>query len=662
MDLSKRFHFLPSAYYVREMKIGVFICHCGTNIAATVDIEKVTAFAKTLPHVAIARNYQYMCSDPGQDLIKNDIRNSGIDRVVVAACSPRMHENTYRNAVRSAGLNPYFFEMSNIREQCSWVHPNKEEGTEKAMELIASAVAKVSLHEPLEENEVGVTPAVLVIGGGIAGIQATLDIAHSGFEVYLVEKSPTLGGHLAQIDRTFPNLEETSSMLFSKMEEVSNHPLIHLLTHSEVEEVEGFVGNFKVKIKHDPRYVTPDKCSRCKKCEDVCPVRIPSEFNLGLTERKAIYLPSPHAVPFSYIIDSKNCLFLQKGECGKCRDACPERAVRFEEVGIEIQVDIGTIVVATGYDIFDPKLKPEFGYGLYQNVLTGLEFERLLSRSGPTQGKIQINGKEPKNIVFIQCVGSRDKTAGNEYCSRVCCMFTAKQASLMKEQIPDARVTICYIDIRAFGKGCEEFYEQVQKKGVIYRKGIPSEIYQKSGKLIIKADDELLGESYEEEADLAVLATGLVRRNDADRLGSLLKISQGPDRFYLEAHPKMRPLDTATDGIFLSGACQGPKDLCDTLAQAHGTASRATLPLFAGRVRIDPITAVVDRLMCAGCGLCEHICEYRALNMDPYRKVMTVNQALCKGCGACNAACPSSAISLRHFKAEQIIAQIREVC
>jgi heterodisulfide reductase subunit A len=329
---------------------------------------------------------------------------------------------------------------------------------------------------------------------------------------------------------------------------------------------------------------------------------------------------------------------------------------------MEFQVDIGTIIVATGYDVFDPKLKPEFGYGLYKNVITGLELERLLSASGPTQGKIIVDEKEPKKIVFIQCVGSRDKIVGNEYCSRVCCMFTAKQAHLIKDRLPDARVTICYIDIRAFGKGCEQFYEQVQKKGIFYRKGVPSEIYHRSGKLIVKAEDELLGEPYEEEADLVVLATGLTQRNDAARLRSLLKLSQGPDHFYLEAHPKMRPLDTATDGIFLAGTCQGPKDISDTIAQAHGTASRATIPLFAGRVRIEPITAVVDRLMCAGCGLCEQICEFRALKMDPYRKVMTVNEALCKGCGACNAACPSGAISLRHFKTEQIIAQIREVC
>jgi len=643
------------------MKIGVYICHCGINIAATIDVEKVRAFAQTLPHVEIARNYQYMCSDPGQDLIKNDIKNLGIDRVVVASCSPRMHETTYRRAIQSVGLNPYYFEMANIREQCSWVHANKEDATKKAMDVVAAAVAKVSLHEALDEKEVGVTPSVLVIGGGIAGIQASLDIAHSGFEAYLVEKTLTLGGHFAQLDRTFPNLEETSANLSPKLKEVASHPRIHILTQSEAEEVEGFVGNFKVRIRQTPRYINPEKCTRCKKCEEVCPVNLPSEFDMGLSERKAIYLPSPLAVPFSYTIDSQNCLFLQRGECGKCREVCPEGAVEFEQVGVEYQFDIGTIIVATGYDPFDPRLKPEFGYGLYKNVVTGLEFERLLSASGPTQGKIEINGKEPKSIVFIQCVGSRDKTVGNEYCSRVCCMYTAKQASLVKEQIPDARVTICYIDVRAFGKGYEQFYDQVQRKGILYRKGIPSEIYQRSGKLVVKADDELLGEPYEEEADLVVLATGLTQRNDSDGIRSLLKLSQSPDRFYLEAHPKLRPLDTATDGIFLAGSCQGPKDIADTLSQAHGAASRATIPLFAGTVKIEPITSVVDVSFCAGCGLCEQVCEFHALELDPYRKVMTVNEALCKGCGACNATCPSGAISLRHFKTEQIIAQIREL-
>lgn len=644
------------------MKIGFYICHCGINIASTVDVERVRAFAETLPHVAIARNYQYMCSDPGQELIKNDIKTLQIDRVVVAACSPRMHEPTYRKAVQSAGLNPYFFEMANIREQCSWVHPDQEEATKKAMDLVASAIAKVSLHDPLQEKEVGVTSAVLVIGGGIAGLQAALDVAQSGFDVYLVEKSPALGGHMAQLDRTFPNMDETSSVLLPKLAELMQNPRVHLLTNSEVEQVDGYVGNFKVVVRRDALYVDPEKCNRCRKCEETCPVRVPDEFNMGLSERAAIYLPSPYAVPCSHGIDSKRCLYFQKGGCGKCKEVCPRGAVRFEEVGMKMQLDIGTIIVATGYDPFDPGLKPEYGYGLYENVITALEFERFVAASGPTEGKLVINGKEPKNVVFIQCVGSRDKTVGNEYCSRACCMYTAKQARMVKECIPDAKVTVCYMDVRAFGKGCEQFYEQVQRKGVFYRKGMPSEIYGRAGKLIVKAEDELLGETYEEEADLVVLAVGLTQRKDSDHLRNMLKLSKGADRFYLEAHPKMRPLDTATDGIFLAGTCQGPKDICDTISQAHGTVSRATIPLFAGKVKIEPITSVVDELMCAGCALCEQICEYRALKIDPYKKVMTVNEALCKGCGACNAACPSGAISLRHFKTEQIIAQIKELC
>jgi heterodisulfide reductase subunit A len=390
-------------------------------------------------------------------------------------------------------------------------------------------------------------------------------------------------------------------------------------------------------------------------------VEIPDEYNLGLAQRRAIYLPSPFAFPLSYRIDPLNCLFLKSGGCSRCRDVCPKNAVRLEEGGVQLDREVGTIIVATGTDLFDPHLKPEYGYGRYRNVMTALEFERMLSAKGPTQGQLLIDGKVPKNIVFVQCVGSRDKTVGNEYCSRVCCMFTAKQASRVKELVPECRVTVCYIDIRAFGKGHEEFYEKVQKQGVRYRKGLPSELYLRSDKLVVRAEDELLGESYEEEADLVVLATGLTQRKDVESLRRLLKLSKGTDQFFLEVHPKLRPLDTATEGIFLAGTCQGPKDICDTISQAHGAASRATTPFFAGRVKIDPITAVVDVMFCAGCGLCEQVCEYRAIQLDPRRKVAVVNPVLCKGCGACNAACPSSAISLRHFKREQIIAQIREL-
>lgn len=644
------------------MKIGVYICHCGINISATVDVEELKKFAETITNVKVSRNYQYMCSDPGQDLIKNDIKEIGLDRIVVAACSPRMHELTFRKVLRSSGINPYFLEIANIREQCSWVHQDKQQATEKAKELISSAVAKVLLHEPLEENEVCVTPTVMIIGGGIAGIQSALDVANSGFKVYLIEKTPTIGGHITKWDYIFPNLDETVNIINPKMKKLEKHPLINLLTNSEVQDIEGFIGNFRVKVKHNPRFVNPEKCNCCKKCEDVCPVKVPDEFNMGLKRRSAIYLPNPFSIPFSYIIDPLNCLFLQRGECGKCRDICPEGAIQFEEFGLDMWLEVGTIIVATGFEPFDPRIKPEFGYERYSNVITSLELERLLSKTGPTNGDILIDGKIPKNILFIQCVGSRDKTVGNEYCSRVCCMYTAKQAYLLKEKIPEAKITICYIDVRAFGKGYEQFYEQVQKKGIIYRKGIPSEVYQKEGGLVIKAEDELLGEVYEEKFDLIVLAIGLTQRSDAERLKSILKISQGTDRFFLEIHPKLRPLDTAVDGIFLAGTCQGPKDICDTISQAHGAASKALTPLFTGKVRIEPITAIVDELICTGCGLCEQVCEYNALKMDTYRKIMTVNEALCKGCGACNATCPSCAISLKHFKTEQIMAQIRELC
>lgn len=644
------------------MKIGVYICHCGVNIAATVDVARVRDFAGQLPQVFIARDYQYMCSDPGQDFIKKDIKTLGLDRIVIAACSPRMHETTFRKALQSADLNPYFLEIANIREHCSWVHADKEQGTLKAQELLAAAIAKVSRHEPLEVNETGVVSAVLVIGGGIAGIQSSLDIAEAGFEVYLVEKSPVLGGHVGQLNQTFPALEEASPLLIGKIAAVLSNPFIHVLTNSEITAVEGYVGNFQVSVRQYPCFVDPDQCNSCRRCEDVCPVRVPDDLNMGLITRAAIYRPATRAFPAQYLVDAKNCLHFAAGQCALCADACPQGAVRLSEREVVTTVDIGTIIVATGYDVFDARRKPEYGYGRYQNVMTGLEFERLSSPQGPTQGSILVGGKEPRNIVFIQCFGSRDKTMGNEYCSRVCCMYTAKQAGIVKDRIPEAKVTVCYIDVRAFGKGYEQFYESVQKRGVFYRKGMPSEIYQRNGKLIVKAEDELLGELYEEEADLVVLATGLTPRVDAGELRNLLKLSKGPDQFYLEAHPKLRPLDTSTEGIFLAGACHGPKDITDTLSQAHGAASRATTILFTGKVRIDPVTALVDELLCAACGLCKQVCEYGALQIDLYQQVMTVNKALCKGCGACHAACPSGAIGVRHFTSEQIMAQIGEIC
>jgi heterodisulfide reductase subunit A len=561
-------------------KVGVYVCHCGINIAGTVDVEAVTEFAQQLPNVVVARHYQYMCSDPGQALIEQDIKELGLDRVVVAACSPQMHEPTFRAVIQEAGINPYFFEQANIREQCSWVHEEGADTTEKAMRLVAAAVAKASLYRPLEEREAGVIPAALVIGGGIAGLEAALDIAEAGYRVYLVEREECLGGNMARLNRTFPTLESAAELLSQTISQVQEHPNIEVMTASEVIEVEGYIGNFTVKV--------------------------------------------------------------EVGQVGN----------------LSAKLEVGAIVVATGYEPFDPRLKPEFAYGIYDNVITSLEFEQLSYPSGPTRGKIEVNGRQPEDVVFIKCVGSRDKNLGNEYCSRVCCMYTAKQAYLVKEQIPDANVTIFYIDVRAFGKGFEEFYDRVRMEGIRYRRGNASEIYRKGKKLVVRAEDTLLSETLEVEADLVVLAVGMVPRHDVKDVASLLKLSRSPDGFFLEAHPKLRPIDTTTDGVFLAGTCQGPKDITDTVTQAKAAASSALIPLSRGRVKVESIVSVVNPEICSGCGICEGLCTYGALSLHPWKGVMTVNEVLCKGCGACAAACPSGAMILSHFTHDQILAQL----
>ena len=463
---------------------------------------------------------------------------------------------------------------------------------------------------------------------------------------------------MAQLNKTYPTMEMANDLILAKMRRAEENSEIEILTCTEIVAVEGFVGNFTINMRKKPRYVDPLKCNSCGQCGEICPVRVPNEFNLGLDHRPAIYLPFSEAIPHSYVVDPDACQYVARGECGKCVEICPSGAIDFTQEEEVKTIEVGTIVIATGFEPFDAKLKPEFGYDRYERVLTGLELERLLSPLGPTGGNLPAHWGEPENIVFIQCVGSRDKTIGNEYCSRICCMYTAKQANLLREQFPRARITVCYIDIRAFGKGYEEFYERVQKAGVIYRKGTPSEIYKKGEKLVVKPEDSRSGEVYEEEADLVVLATGVTPSREADKLRNLLKLSQGPDRFYMEAHPKLRPLDTAVDGIYLSGTCQGPKDIADTISHAHGTASRATIPLFQGKVKIEPITASIDAEICSGCGLCEEVCEYGALRKDEYWGRMTVNAALCKGCGACHSVCPVKAIMIRQFKTEQVLVQI----
>jgi heterodisulfide reductase subunit A len=651
-------------------RIGVYVCHCGINIAATVDVEDVAAYAATLPHVVVARDYMYMCSDPGQEMIQQDIRDQGLNRVVVASCSPRMHEPTFRTVVQEVGVNPYHFEMANIREQVSWVHTDRAVATQKAKELIAGTVAKAALLEPLEEREVDVTPAALVIGGGIAGLEAALDIADAGYRCYLVEKQPSLGGRMAQLNKTFPRMEDAGALVVSEMERAMAHPNVEVLAYSEVVNVEGYIGNFDATVRQKPRFVDSEKCTSCDKCTAACVLagQIADEFQMGMGTRAAIYKLFPEALPATYTVDAAHCLLLKDGECQDgppCALACPEGAVDFSQREQEVTLKVGSIVVATGYDPYNPERKPEFGYGRYPGVLSALEFERLAAENGPTGGRIVVPGTDraPEHVAFVHCVGSRDKTGAaagtsNAYCSRVCCMYTAKQANVVLDQLPDARVTVFYMDVRAFTKGGEEFYDRARARGARYRRANPSEVYRRGDKLVLRAEDTLLQRTVEVEADMVVLAVGLEPAAAGDDVAKLLKLSCSGDNFLAEAHPKLRPVDTTSDGIFLAGTCQGPKDIPDTVAQAKAAASSALIPLSTGKAKVEAIVSSVDRDLCVGCGLCEPNCPYGALSLHAWRGIMTINEVLCKGCGACSVACPSKAITLGHFTQKQTLAML----
>ena len=649
-------------------RIGVYVCHCGTNIAGTVDVQTLTEYAAKLPNVAVSREYKYMCSDPGQELIRQDIRDHNLNRMVVASCSPLMHEPTFRAALAKAGINAFLLQMVNIREHVSWVHTNKADATTKAKDLVRAAVRRVGLHKPLEKRRVEINPNVLVVGGGIAGIHAALTVANSGKHVHLVERQPTIGGHMAYFDKTFPTLDCAACILTPKMTAVGSHPNITLWTYAEVAGVEGYVGNYKVKVRHKPRYIIEDLCIGCQECVEACVYkegRWADEFNLGLSKRKPIYLPFPQAVPQKVLIDPEACIEFKSHKCKKtCIEACGERkAIDFQQKETIEEIEVGSIILATGFKTFDAHRNAYYGYGVHPNVYTALEVERLVNASGPTGGEIVLrNGAKPKMVGIIHCVGSRDHNT-NRWCSKVCCMYSLKLAHLIRERI-GAEVYNFYIDMRTPGKGYEEFYDRLLDEGVHFVRGRVAEVTDwpihpsEEGKLIIRAEDTLAGFVRRIPVDMVVLSTGLEPQADARDVRRMFNISCSEEGWFLERHPKLAPVSTFTDGVFIAGACQGPKDIPDSVAQAGAAAAEAMALADAKYVELEPYTAHVLEDACSGCKTCLTICPYTAISFIEETKKARVNEVLCKGCGTCVATCPSGSIEQNLFEDQEIFEEI----
>jgi heterodisulfide reductase subunit A len=649
-----------------EKRVGVYICHCGTNIAGYLDVEKVTEYAQSLDSVVIARNYTFMCSDPGQDMIKEDIRELNLNRVLVCSCSPTLHLRTFREACQAAGLNPHLCEMATIREYCSWVHSHdRQAATEKAMAMVAAGVRRVLYRDPLVTKYAPVNPNTLIVGAGVAGIQTALEIANSEHKVYLVEREPSIGGRMAQLGKTFPYLESAIDILTPRMEQAAANEYIELLTNSEVTDLSGYIGNFKATITKKARSIDTSKCDGCGVCWEKCPVEVDSEFDRGLSKRKAIYRPFPEAVPNIPVIDREHCTHFLSGDCTICQEVCPAKAIDFEQSDEEVEVEAGAVIVSTGYDIFDPTPMTQYGYGKFDNVITSFEFERMVSANGPTGGNIVLkDGSTPKSVAIIHCVGSRDENY-QEYCSRVCCMYSLKYARLLKETL-DADVYQMYIDIRCFGKGHEEFYKETSDAGVNFIRGKVAQVTdiaqtdEEKGKLIVVGEDTLLGTLIRVPVDMVILSVAMQPRADTDKLARVFLLGCSRDGFFLERHPKLDPVGTMLDGIFAVGCCQGPKDISDTVAQATGAAARAIELISKGRVEMEAATASVDEEVCSGCGYCEAICAYSAIEVDPKKHLAVVNEALCKGCGACTVNCPSKALQLKNFGPKQLMDMIDE--
>ncbi|HOW66626.1 MAG TPA: CoB--CoM heterodisulfide reductase iron-sulfur subunit A family protein [Candidatus Paceibacterota bacterium] len=652
------------------IRIGFYVCHCGVNIASMIDVEAVARYAQKLPNVVVSRHYKYMCSDPGQELIQEDIAEHRLNRIVVAACSPLLHEHTFRSATKKGGLNPFFFQMVNIREHNSWVHTSRADATRKAMAQVRAAINRVPLHKPLEVKKVPINPNVLIVGGGIAGIHAALVLANAGKQVYLVEREATIGGHMAKFDKTFPTLDCAMCVLSPKMAAVGNHPNITLWTYSEVTKVDGYVGNYKVAVRRKPRYIIEDLCTGCQECVASCVYRepkFPDEFNLKFSKRKPVFLPFPQAVPPIVMIDPETCIETKTGKCKKtCVEACGDRkAIDFKQTAEIKEIQVGTIIVATGFKTFEPSQSPYYsfyGHGIYPQVYTSLEIERLVNASGPTGGEIILrNGKIPKKVAIIHCIGSRDVNT-NHWCSRVCCLYSLKLAHLIHERT-EAQIINFYIDMRTPGKMMEEFYDRISEEGVMMIRGKVADVYPDtsngdSERLIVQAEDTLMSRVLKIPVDMVVLSVGMEPNPDSDEVRRKFNMSCSSEGWFLERHPKLAPVSTFTDGIFVAGCCQGPKDIPDSVAQAGAAAAEAFSLIDKGTMEQEPNTAFILEDECSGCKSCLPLCPYTAILFDPVKEKAFINEALCKGCGTCVGSCPSGSIKQNLFEDEEIFCEI----
>jgi heterodisulfide reductase subunit A len=661
-----------------EVRVGVFVCYCGLNIAGTVDVEDVAEYTRKLPNVVYVKTNRYTCADPGQEEIRKGIKEHRLNRVVVAACSPRMHEPTFRRTVSEAGLNPFLYEMANIREFSSWCHQSTpKEATEKAKELVKMAVTKVQLLEPLDVIEVPVTNRALVVGAGVAGASSALDLAEMGYQVYLVDRAEIIGGHMAQLGKTFPVFECSNcpqqihcprfSCVATRIGAVAVHPNIKLMTFSDVKEIEGVIGSYKAKIVRRPRFVNEATCISCGKCAEVCPVEVPNKFDGGVKNRRAIYLPFSNATPPTYTIDKDTCLYFKDGSCRKCQEICPVGAVDFEQKPQEEKVEVGCLVVATGYDVYEPYDLESYGYGKYKNVVTALQLERIIDSETQVLGELwkPSDHKQPNSMTYVQCVGSRDVNKF-EYCSGFCCMLTLKSAVFLKEKYGDKLdVNVLYNDMRANRKGYEELFRKAQQIGINFirtkltNRKVDEDL--KTKRLMVTAEKEN-GEPVRVESDMVVLATAAIPSQGSEEVARVFNISRGGDGFFMESHPKLKPIDTPADGVFVAGGCQGPKDVPYSVSQGMGTAARAATILSKPKWSIEPIVAVVNPAKCRNtkvkCGICAKACPYGAIRA-PEGQVAEAISAMCHGCGTCVAECPADAITQKHFTDAQIMSQIR---